>query len=180
MTITCLTLSGSDFNAATSPAIAASNRFAPSTRAPALLPTKTVWIVGRCSSHARIARLCLTHAALRRGPSDVDTPNMNGQLVRAMLAARQPLARATTLTAGRQWVAWLSPISATDGGPAAAETPNQQTLIGHERSNGSQGASVSSSAAIGRGETAFSNCALKHGCSVSRDAAPRQRAVAPA
>lgn len=129
-------------------------------------------MLGRAASQVRIARLCLMHARLRRGPSDVDTPNVNGQLVRAMLAPRQAFARASTLTAGRQWVAWLSPISATAGGPCAAATPNQHTLIGHARWNGSHGASVSSSAASGRGETAFSSCALKHGCSASRDAAP--------
>jgi len=99
----------------------------------------------------------------------------SGTLVRAMLAARQPFARATTLTAGRQWVAWLSPMSATLGGPSAAGRPNQQTLIGHARSNGSHGASVSSSAASGRGDTIFSSWRLKHGCCASRDAAPRQR-----
>src|SRR6476646_8476813 len=116
-----------------SPAIVAAKRLPPSTRAPALLPTKTVCTVGRAASHARIARLCRMHARLRRAPRVADMPNVHGQLVRAMLAARQPFTRATTLTAGRQWVAWLSPISAALGGPWAAETPNQQTLIGHER-----------------------------------------------
>jgi len=56
-----------------------------------------------------------------------------------------------------------------------AKAPNQQTLIGHARSNGSHGASVSSSAASGRGDTIFSSWRLKHGCCASRDAAPRQR-----
>src|SRR5881227_893036 len=120
------------------------------------------------------------HERFSLGPSDAETPNVNGQLVRAMLAARQPLARASTLTAGRQCVAWLSPISAIAGGPCAAATPNQQTLIGHALRNGSQGASVSSSAANGCGETAFSSCGLKQGCSASRAAAPKQRAAAPA
>src|SRR4051812_29644688 len=99
------------------PSIVAANRLAPNTRAPALLATNTVWTLGRFSSQPRIARLCVVHARLRRRSSVVEMPKVNGQLVRAMLAARQPLARATTLTAGRQWVAWLSPISATVGGP---------------------------------------------------------------
>src|SRR3954454_6292924 len=180
ITITCLTLSGSDFSAATSPAIVAANRLPPNTRAPALLATNTVWMPGRRASQPRIARLCLTHERLSRGFSVVGTPNVNGQLVRAMLAARQPLARASTLTAGRQCVAWLSPISATFGGPCEAGMPNQHTLIGHARLNGSQGASVSSRAAIGRGDTTCSSCGLKHGCFASRDAAPKQRPAAPA
>src|SRR5436190_20948471 len=133
MTITCLTVSGSDLSAVISPPTVAAKRLAPSTRAPALFATKTVRIVGRLASHARIARLCLTHERFSRGPSVADTPNVNGQLVRAMLAARQPFARASTSTAGRQWVAWLSPMSAIAGGPCAAATPNQQTLIGQAR-----------------------------------------------
>src|SRR5438046_5175186 len=147
MTITCLTVSGSDFSAAMSPAIVAANRLPPKMRAPALFATKTVRIAGRAASQPRIGRLWRTHDRLSRGLSVVDVPNVNGQLVRAMLAARQPLARASTLTAGRQCVAWLSPISATVAGPCEAETPNQHTLIGHARWNGSHGASVSSSAA---------------------------------
>src|SRR5436190_22738225 len=105
MTITCLTVSGSDFSAATSPAIVAPNRFGPSTRAPALFETKTVWIAGRLASQPRIARLWRTHDRFSRGPRDAEVPNVKGQLVRAMLAARQPLARTRRFTAGRQCVA---------------------------------------------------------------------------
>src|SRR3954449_12643216 len=140
MTITCLTVGGSDFSAATSPAIVDRNRLGPKTRAPALPATNTVWIDGRAASHLGMARTWRRHARLTRGPSDVETPSVNGQLVRAMLAPRQAFARASTPTAGRQWVAWLSPISATVGGPCAAATPNQQTLIGQARSNGLHGA----------------------------------------
>src|SRR5213076_2648842 len=99
MTITCLTVSGSDFSAATLPAIVAAKRLAPSTRAPALFATKTVWIDGRFASQPRIARLCLMQERFSLGPSVAEKPNVNGQLVRAMLAARQPFARASTFTA---------------------------------------------------------------------------------
>src|SRR5215212_2300252 len=116
------------------PAIVAVKRLAPSTRAPALPATKTVRIPGRLASQRGIARLCFRHALLRRGASVVDTPSVNGQLVRATLAARQPFARASTFTAGRQCVAWLSPMSAAVGGASDAATPNQQTLIGQSRS----------------------------------------------
>src|SRR5690349_16593467 len=112
------------------------------------------------------------HDRRSEGDSVADTPIVNGQLVRARLAPRSPFARASTFTAGRQWVAWLSPISAIDGGAAIAPTPNQHTLIVGPRSNGSHGASVSSSAAIGRGRTTFSRAGLKQGCSRSREAAP--------
>src|SRR4051794_22608289 len=123
------------------------------TRAPALLATKTVRMLGRAASQAGIARLWRRQARLRRPPSALGKPIVNGQLVRAMLAPRHPLSLARTAAAGRQCVAWLSPRSATAGGPAAAGAPNQQTLIGHARWNGRQGASVSSSAPTGVGET---------------------------
>jgi hypothetical protein len=97
---------------------------------------------------------------------------VNGQLVRARLAPRQPFARASTFTAGRQCVAWLSPMIAIDGGATVAPTPTQQTLIVGARSTGSHGASVSSSAASGRGWTTYSSAGLEQGCSLSRDAAP--------
>src|SRR5881392_2882232 len=84
MTITCLTISGSDFSAAMSPAIVAANRLPPKMRAPALFATKTVRIAGRAASQPRIARLWRTHDRLSRGLSVVDVPNVNGQLVRAM------------------------------------------------------------------------------------------------
>src|SRR5438128_2135926 len=150
----CLTVSGSDLSAATSPAIVDSNRLRPNTRAPALPATKTVLTAGRLANQRGIARLWRRHDRLRRGVSEVETPSVNGQLVRARLAPRQPFARASTFTAGRQCVAWLSPTIAIVGGACEPDTPNQQTLIGSARSNGLQGASVSSSAAIGRGLTA--------------------------
>src|SRR4051794_10646609 len=134
--MTCLTVSGSDFSAATSPATVADQPLRPldpKTRAPALLPTNTVRMLGRAASQAGIARLWRRHARLRRGPSAAGKPIVNGQLVRAMLAPRHRFMPARMSTAGRQCVAWLSPRIATAGGPAAAGAPNQQTLIGHAR-----------------------------------------------
>ena len=94
----------------------------------------------------------------------------SGQPVRVSDFSRQPRLLATTLSAPRQCLAWLSPTSATVSFASCGSAPELQTS-GSDAS-GEQKPFGASSAAAGVGLTISRSLALWQGLRKSRDAAP--------
>src|SRR4051812_12693374 len=88
---------------------------------------------------------------------------------------RHPRRRATTSSAARQWTAWLSPTSAKLTGARVAGRPNAQAAGPVRDGIGVHGALGTIGASRTLGLTQNRSARVRHGCSGSRDAAPRQR-----
>src|SRR4051794_847251 len=101
------------------------------------------------------------------------TVRENGQPERVIERPRHACLRATTSSAARQCEAWLSPTSAMVVFARPGETPNAHTFIG-VRAIIVHGEFGRSRAETGVGITRRRKPRFTHGCSGSRDAAPKQ------
>ena len=148
--------------------------------------TNTTLTSGCRPNHA-ITRRRQRRQPLRSRAGSKIVARENGQCARAIPSARQPRARATTSSGARQFIAWLSPTSATVAAARAAGAPNAHTPRAPSNTAPRPSFSVSvhgglgmSSASAGRGTTDSRVAGLRHGWLSSRAAAPKQPGGLPA
>ena len=110
-----------------------------------------MWISGCCWNQAKTAVFQSAHALKRAAPSRSRTALESGQLVCAIDSPRQPRSWATTSSAARQWLAWLSPTSAIVSVASSGAAPKLQTFMSAWRSTSSQGELGIVAASAGRG-----------------------------
>src|SRR3954454_13310265 len=134
--------------------------------------TNAMLISGWWRNHCGSVRFHWMHLP-NSGSRSFLTVRENGHPDRVIERPRHPCRRATTSRAARQCEAWLSPSSAIVVFARLGETPNAHTFIGF-------GALIVHGefgrlrAETGVGITRRRRPRLTHGCSGSRDAAPKQ------
>src|SRR4051812_35198954 len=175
ITTTCRTLRGSRCHARVKPLTCARKGSWPcgmTQVAPVSWTTNTMLISG-CWRNQRGSVLFHLMQLPWSGLRSFLTVRENGQPERVIDSPRQWCWRATTSSAARQWDAWLSPTSAIVPFACFGATPNAHTFIGRLAIivHGEFGRLR---ADTGVGMTRRRRPRLTHGCSGSRDAAPKQ------
>ena len=117
----------------------------------------------------------------RSGSGSRLTAREKGQWLRVMASTRQPFAWAATSSGACQFIAWLSPTSATVSAACAGGTPKAQMPTAPRRIVPAPIVSIRvhgrfgiSCASAGVGTTDSRSSGFRHGRSGSRAAAPKQ------